>query len=221
MSGERLSPATITVSMIVLLSVCLAACGGADRSTSSTGGESVATATASGPAKSAGEAPAPSSASGSVADRSSAGAAGFRVAHGDNSVPDFGQEAHAARRQRAVGSLITFMQARAKGEWSRVCDYLARSKRRPLESIARRSKGKLAGCGTVLAALLTGPAAAHADTLTNGVAALRIKGKTAFALFYGPNAGRYVMPMRSEGGAWKMTQLDPLPYPLGTSAVAP
>ena len=29
------------------------------------------------------------------------------------------------------------------------------------------------------------------------------------------------MPMRNEGGAWKMSQLAPLPYPLGSAGATP
>jgi len=56
---------------------------------------------------------------------------------------------------------------------------------------------------------------------TRGVAALRVKGKGAFALFHGPNASKYVMPMVNEGGAWKMSQLAPVAYPLGAPGAAP
>jgi hypothetical protein len=46
-----------------------------------------------------------------------------------------------------------------------------------------------------------------------GLAALRVKGDKAFALFYGPHAQQYMMPMVREGGAWKVTQLAPMAYP--------
>jgi hypothetical protein len=93
--------------------------------------------------------------------------------------------------------------------------------RRQLETLAKSSKGRIRGCGPVLAALSSGPAAARADLLTGGVAALRVKGKAAFALFHGPNNSKYVLPMVSVGGAWKMSQLAPIAYPLGTPGVAP
>ncbi len=34
-------------------------------------------------------------------------------------------------------------------------------------------------------------------------------------LFYGPKRQQYMMPMVSEGGAWKVNQIAPLPYPVG------
>jgi hypothetical protein len=51
--------------------------------------------------------------------------------------------------------------------------------------------------------------------------ALRVKGKSAFVLFDGPKASKYVMPMLSEAGAWKVSQLAPLAYPLTPAGVVP
>jgi hypothetical protein len=113
------------------------------------------------------------------------------------------------------------MRARAGSDWPAMCEHLARPLHKILEALARGSKRALRNCGEQLAATLTGPASERTDTLTHsGIAALRIDGKTAFALFYGPSANKYVMPMRNEGGSWKMTQLAPLPYPL-TAATTP
>jgi hypothetical protein len=211
----------VLVSALLLLG--LVACGGGGTSMSSTGSASIAPTTTSDavtvPGRPAAEPP--PRASGSVRALTSHGAKGFRVPRGDNSVPDFGQEAHASQRQLAIAALTAYMRARARGEWSKMCEYLARPIHRQMESFIKTSKGKLNGCGPVLSKLITGPPSERADTLTDGVAALRVKEKTAFALFYGPNTVKYVMPMQSEGGAWKMTQLAPLPYPLGTPAPPP
>ncbi len=103
-----------------------------------------------------------------------------------------------------------------------MCEHLARPLHKILEALARGSKRALRNCGERLAATLTGPASERTDTLTHGgIAALRIKGTTAFALFYGPNTNKYVMPMRNENGSWKMTQLAPLPYPLTSTTPTP
>ncbi len=201
--------------VIPLLSLGLGACGESNRSTSPTGVASVAspattTATVTAAGRSA-EAPQPTA----PTSRPSHGPAGFRVHEGDNSIPNFGREAGTSDRERALAALAAFLHARASGEWSRVCSYLARPTLHMLEGFAKHSQGKRAGCGAALKGLLTGPASERAYPLTNGLAALRIHGKTAFALFYGPHAQEFVMPMQSEGGAWKMTQDAPLPYPLG------
>jgi hypothetical protein len=101
-----------------------------------------------------------------------------------------------------------------------MCDYLARPVRRELETFAKTSSGKSRGCQPAVASLSARTAADRADTLTTGIATLRIKGNMAFALFYGPNASKYVMPMLNENGTWKVTRLAPVPYPLGSTGVA-
>ncbi len=215
--------------LAVLSTVGLAACGEGSGSTASTATTSAAStpATTSAPAASTPTAtapapttptttnskpaptPAPSSASGG-------GAASFRAPHADNSVPNFGAEAPNSDRARASAALSAFLRARAAGDWSTVCSYLARPTRKQLERLAGASKD----CGTVLAGLSKG-GESSAETLTGGVVALRIKGDSAFALYHGSHNSKYVMPMVNEGGAWKMSQLAPLAYPLGTSAATP
>lgn len=212
----------------ILLTGGLAACGGGSHSsssnTASSSSSSVVTTTSSPPvavAKPLGSArrspPSPDSAAG----RSSGGAASFRVPNGDNSVPDYGREARASERKRAATALAAFLQASANSEWSRACSYLTSPTRDQLETFAKNSKGKTKNCGPILAALLAGPTATRENTLTTSIAALRINGNAAFALLHGPNASKYVMPMQNENGAWKMSQITPVPYPLGTHNATP
>lgn len=152
-----------------------------------------------------------------VAQLAHGGAASFRAPRKDNSVPDFGREAHSAERKQAMEALRGFLRARANGEWATACDYLARPQQHILDGIAAHTDGKHADCAAALEGLMTAPAAERADPFdSRGLAALRVKYPTAFALFYGTNGAKYVMPMQDEHGKWKMTQLAPLPYPLGT-----
>ncbi len=156
---------------------------------------------------------APSSGSGSS---SKGGAASFRVAHGDNSIPDYGQEAHVSERVRATAALAAYLRARAGGEWAKACSLLAAPTRTQLERLGQSAK-RGGGCGKILAGLSSAPAATRADPLVGGIAALRVKGSSAFVLFHGPHGSKYLMPMRDEDGAWTVGQLAPLPYPLGSS----
>ncbi len=228
----------------VLAAVGLAACGGGGSSTSTPAASAASTpattpsvstpattATATTPTtatKPAETAPRPStstssSSSSSSSDGSGGGAAGFRASSGDNSIPNYGSEAPPSERERATAALAGFLRARASGEWPKACTYLAVATRTQLERLLGGAKAKTGGCAQVLAQLSKDSAASHAETLTlaGGVAALRIKGTSAFALFHGPKGSKYVMPMRSEGGAWKMSQLAPLPYPLGSAGATP
>jgi hypothetical protein len=165
--------------------------------------------------------PRPAAPSGSTGTSSNGPSASFRVAHGDNSIPDFGGEAPTTERQRATAALKAFLHARTSRNWSQACLYLAAPTLKQISMFARSSKGK-ASCGTILAALSrSSTPTGGEDTLAHGIAALRIKGDTAFALYHGAGSSKYVMPMRNEGGAWKMTELAPLAYPLGSTSSAP
>lgn len=214
----------------------LAACGEGSGTTASTPTPSVASApaTTSAPAaatpmstatipatpSTTATTPRAGSSSGSASSGSGGGAASFRAPRGDNSIPNFGSEAPASERARASAALSAFLRARAGRDWTQACSYLAATTRKQLETFTKASKGKIVGCGPVLAALSTGSAATRV-TLAGGVAALRIKGNSAFALFRGPHNSKYVMPMLSEGGAWKVGRPAPIAYPLGSAAAAP
>jgi len=152
------------------------------------------------------------------------GAASFRVQGGDNSIPEYGQEASASERARAETTLAAYLRARARGDWQAACAELAAATRAQLEQLGRaaaKAKGVTEGCGPILQTLSGASAATRANALVSGVAALRVKGTTAFALFHGPRGSKYMVTMRQEGGAWKVSELAPIPYPLGTTPPAP
>lgn len=184
--------------------VALAACGG--------GGNGAASSTTS----TAGTAPiATTTTSGSAPAATPAGAAAsFLVARGDNSIPEFGREAPSGERTRALSTLAAYLRARDRSEWSRACTYLAGGTTRQLAGLAKAANGRSEGCGPVLAALAAGGSpAGRASTPAAGIAAMRVKGESAFVLYHGSSGGNYVMPMADEGGAWKMTKLVPIAYP--------
>jgi hypothetical protein len=151
-----------------------------------------------------------------AAARHSAGkAAPFLVPQGDNSIPTFGSESTDSDRGRAEAALRAYLTARAKGDWQAACAGLAATTRQGIERLGGASKK---GCAALYAALSSRiPAAARAIPLTGALVSLRVKGRSGFALFYGPRgkAEKYVMPMAREGGAWRVTQLAPIRYPLG------
>lgn len=224
---SRVSRPLLALLSALALVLGLGACGGGGGSTSSSvtatqGGSSTGTATT--PSADAGGNPAAKSASsqGSAqsesASRAPVGAAKSFVKPGtDNSIPDFGSEAPTSDRSRAEAALRAYLAARAQGDWSAACSGLAASVRKQVQAFAAASKAK--GCAPLYKAFSSGtPAAARANPLRGPLAALRIKGKGGFALFYGPKgpSEKYVMPMAAEGGAWKVTQLAPIAYPLGS-----
>ena len=65
------------------------------------------------------------------------------------------------------------------------------------------------------------PTAERANPLSGGLAALRVKGDKAFALFYGPHNQQYMMPMVSEGGPGRSTRSPRSPTPSEPPAASP
>ncbi len=109
-----------------------------------------------------------------------------------------------------------YLSARAKGDWSGACARMGETVQKQLAVLAQASGGKVKGCagayGMLVARVL---AAQRANPLSGTLAAFRVKGAKAFALFYGSHRQQYMMPMLSEGGAWRVNQIEPIPYPPG------
>jgi hypothetical protein len=179
-----------------LLAACLAACG-------SDSGDSTATAPA------AGETTA------TAGEQGSGGSAEFRTPGGDNSIQSFGEEADAGEIDAATAVLGDYLRARSKGDLAGQCASLAHSTLAPLEELASRSPqfGK-GGCTAILATLSVGaPNSTPDNTMSAGIASLRVEGDRAFALYHGPKGVDYFVPMVKEGGKWKVGALEPTEFP--------
>jgi hypothetical protein len=150
--------------------------------------------------------------------RKAGGAAPFLVSRGDNSIPTYGIESSASRRTQAESDLRSYLEARTVGDWGAACAQMAATVQKQLALLAQASGGKQASCAAAYAKLAAKIPAAAAGT--DPLSALRVKGDKAFALFYGPRRQKYMMPMVSEGGAWKVNQLEPIPYPPGAPAAS-
>ncbi len=213
------------------LAAALAACGGSGSSSTATSAEP-STPTAASPAPAAGpgagSAAAPAARAGAAKPsptrrpapprplvRKAGRAAPFLVPVGDNSVPTYGAEAGEAQRGFAEAALRAYLAARAGGEWSAACARTAAAMKRQLALFAGSSPGAK-GCVAAYEKLSGRlPASQRANPLAGALAAFRVKGPQGFALFYGPKGQKYMMPMKSEGGAWRVTQLAPIPWPPG------
>jgi hypothetical protein len=146
-------------------------------------------------------------------------AAPFLVSTGDNSIPTYGSESSATQIGQATASLRAYLQARAKGDWSAACAQMASTVRKQLALLAGEKSKECAAAYAKLASRI--PASARANPLIGSLTAFRVKGIKAFALFYGPHRQKYMVPMASEGGAWKVTQLEPIPWPVGAPSKSP
>jgi hypothetical protein len=234
-------PALATLA-VALLALVAAGCGGGDGSTTaavesaaqsggpgqqsqSPGSQRGSASNGSGGGHEAGSESGPGPHGGEEAPQTSGkGAQAFVQPHGDNSIPGFGEEADRAEVREAERAVNEYLDAREAGDWKTACALLSPEALQKLELVEKATRGKVKGCPKALEALAGGsPRSSRANLLVSGLAAVRVKrgSNTAFALFHGPQGVDYVVPLLREPDSWKIVQLTPIPYPLGTQAPAP
>jgi hypothetical protein len=144
-------------------------------------------------------------------------AAPFLTLHGDNSIPTYGSEASSVGRAVAADSLRSYLDARANGDWAGACAHMGAPVQKQVQLLASGYGGKSEGCAAAYLKISAGgPPSERTSPLKSGLVAFRVDGENAFALFYGPGDQQYMMPMVSEGGAWMVNQIAPIPWPIGS-----
>lgn len=212
-AGRTGCPALLVATLLLGGALALTACGSTSSSGSSTttgarpGAQQPAR--ASGPAEGAGPGSGPSAREVRRAGR----AAPFLEPDRDNSIPTFGAESSGRRRQAAEAALHSYLTARAAGAWATACKGLAASVRKQTEELGGRE-----GCAAAYRRLSGAQPGTRADPLTGPLLALRVKGRRGFALWIGPHRQKYVASLILEGGRWRIAELAPVPYPLGSPA---
>lgn len=211
----------------LLAAALLSACGDSDSTTESSstsaqttvedgGGDSVGKAAPKGPADnprakqdadsgdgvSPAKAPAPLKVSGG-------GSKQFQVKGGDNSIQNYGEEADESELEEVAEIVHGFYVARVEEEWEKACSYLAKGNVEQLEQLVHQSpqfKGK--GCRAILESL-TPPLSTSTQRETTIVDAgsFRHEGEQGFLIYYGAEGAVYAMPLREEGGTWKVAGL--------------
>jgi hypothetical protein len=221
--------------LAALCATALAACGGGDEGSTTGAGSGAESGTAQSPAQSGGqggEAETGSGGGGGEAGESGGGEGSsgsesktgpgpskgersyaFRTPGGDNSIQEYGEEGDSSDRSEAQSSIDALYKAIASGNWAEVCSrYLSARNLEQLKVIAEKSpqiKGK--GCAEVLGGLNQVAGSSTPDLPVDGVAALRIEGDTAFAIWRGRDGNGYALPLTLENGEWKLTALAPTP----------
>jgi hypothetical protein len=143
-------------------------------------------------------------------------AASFLNPHGDNSIPTYGSEASSSQQAAATASLRDYLDARARGEWGGACQLMGAPLQKQVRGLAAGPDLDSVTCAAAYAEISSGTSAAErASPLTGHLAAFRVDGESAFALFYGSGNQQYMIPMVSEMGTWKVNQIAPIPYPPG------
>lgn len=134
----------------------------------------------------------------------------FESVAGDKSISTYGEEASDAEREAASAALEGFMAGRASGDWQAACANLSKGTIEPIEKLLAPGKGCAETLSTAAKRL---PASALENTMTGPIDSFRFEGETGFALYHGTGGVDYAMPMAKEGGAWKVTLLEPTELP--------
>jgi hypothetical protein len=141
---------------------------------------------------------------------SGGGSGQFRTKGGDNSIQEFGDESDESELQEAAEVVHGFYVSRAAEEWDKACSYLSKSNIEQLEQLANQApKSMGADCATVLKAFTRPlPATVEREITTVDAGSLRRDGEQGFLIYYGAGHVKYAMPLRDEGGTWKVTALS-------------
>lgn len=141
---------------------------------------------------------------------------------GKEPVATFGAESGEAERGEASAVLTQNLTARQKADFAKQCATLGR---RGLESVfGPTDPNGPTKCAVALkgfAEPLSKSKAVRKDTLSGEIAALRIKGREAYALYHGTDGKDYAMPMEQEGGKWKVGSITTIELPSAEAKTEP
>lgn len=129
---------------------------------------------------------------------------------GRERIATFGKESGDTEREEASAALAENLEAWEKADFATQCETLGK---RGLEAfLGRGEASELSKCQKELESLAESTDA-RADTLEGEIAALRIKGNQAYALYHGSDGKDYMMPMEKEDGTWKAWSIVPVELP--------
>lgn len=126
-----------------------------------------------------------------------------------NSIANFGKEASLEEREEANAVIQRSYDARAAADFETQCETLERAAVKQLESA--EAKGKKPPTCAEAVRKLAEPLAKTKDLRKNdiagAVAALRVKGSKAYALYHGTDGKNYALTLKKEDGNWLLTAL--------------
>ena len=142
----------------------------------------------------------------------------FLIPGGDNIVQLFGEEASAAEREKASRVVHAWMKARVAEDWATECKYFAREYLKALVKDANGvTEGKVKTCPQALNFFGDAASGSSGNTLTGPIDSFRVRKtiegtteKEGYAQWHGPNELDWVLPLRMEGGVWKVAIAGPL-----------
>jgi hypothetical protein len=113
-------------------------------------------------------------------------------------------------RDAASAVLVAYMSARAAADWPTACANLSPPATKPLEKVAGSGRGCVGTFTAVYPHLEPG---AWANTMAGPITSLRVEGASSVAFYHGTTGRDYSIPMRKEGGVWKVAALGPVVVP--------
>lgn len=123
---------------------------------------------------------------------------------------DFGKEAGAEELDTAGEAVETFLEDRAAGDYAAICKLVAQKMLDKIEKLAKNSTGlEDTSCPAFLEAFLRLTPEEQRDSTEIDPGSLRVEGSDAYLLYSGPDDAVYAMPLRREGGQWKVAMLAP------------
>lgn len=128
----------------------------------------------------------------------------------NRSIVKFGTEASLKEREAAGAVLAENLKAREAADFKTRCDTLTA---KAIEEIpgATEPGGLKDNCAVALKELATPllhSAKIRKDTLSGPIAALRVKGDAAYALYHGNDGKDYGMSLKKEDGTWKVGAIE-------------
>lgn len=130
-------------------------------------------------------------------------------------VATFGKESDETERAEASAVLVESFEARQAANFAAQCATLGK---RGMEAVFGLGKGnedpsKCAAGLEKIAKPLSQSKGVRKNTLSGEIAALRVKGDQAFALYHGNDGSDYAVPMEKEDGVWKVGSLITIGLP--------
>jgi hypothetical protein len=137
---------------------------------------------------------------------SGGGSEQFLVKGGDNSIQEFGDEEGESELETAAKVVHDFYVDRGIGAWSDACALMSVLLREQLEQLA--SKSNVKGCAPFLEAFTSQLSAeTWREITTVDAVSLRREDDHGFLIYVGAGGTVYAMPLKEEGGEWKVTGL--------------
>lgn len=130
----------------------------------------------------------------------------------DNAVQLYGHEAAPALRRQIGSTVQAWLRARAAGNWDRECRYLSQETvKYATDGATTVGQREVRSCDAALAILaVKGQKVSRRYNMAGSVPSVRLGEGHGYAQYHGNDGRDWVVPVKREDGAWKVSTLDPV-----------